>query len=1125
LSLIAILITIVFASAEILNKNAIESAKSINLAGYQRTLSQRIDIFADQYVEEDDAEQKQIYKDRLRAEQQTFAKNHNALIYGNEDLNLSGLAGQVAKDIYFSDPHQLDQQVSTFVSLLDELMETQNKASQLKILNELENMALNSLLTSLNAVVDRVESYEMTRKKRFILLERLSFGFALLLLTLELFFIFMPSQRFIKDALKEIEELEQQKAEKERMAIDATELGVWDINFGKNHVYFSDQWFMKLGYNPVEQHADLSTWENLMHPEDREQFHVVFKKHLNGETDRYTHEHRLRCKDGSYKWFLSQGRVFDRDDEGHATRIIGSHLDITELKLAKLEAEMFLMLAQNAKDSFVIADHNGGIEWVNPAFSQITGYSLDEVKGKKPGSFLQGKDTDPETVKKIAISLSNKEVVDTEILNYTKDGHPYWIRLLVTPLMHQNNNVQKFISIQRDVTDQKYYEANLKQIIEQKTKDLKETNLRLESGRARIEAIMQHVAEGLIVIDKMGTVLNFNRGAEKIFEYNAEEVIGQNVSILMQDDVSNHHDSYINNHLVSGEKKIIGKGREVVGSTKTGKTVPLFLSITRLETDGETFFIGTTRDISQEKEEQAKLEQAIEEARKANRAKDDFLANMSHELRTPLNSILGLTNILKKRADFGEIENKSLETISNASDTLLKTVNDILDISKIEAGKIVFEDVVFEINHFITNIVEHVKPLSDKKSIIFKSNHNEIAKKYYFADSFRIERVLVNVLTNAIKYTEEGFVKFNSNIVEKPNGSAVLTAVIEDTGIGIPADKIDTIFEKFTQSDESIERRYGGTGLGLSITKHLVHLMGGEIKVSSEENVGTKFEINIPLALAEDQNDTKTYEKKNQRSLNSEDSVKSIDQAKILIAEDNEFNIVFVEELLKNLKCNNFKIVTDGQQCVDEVKKNTYDLILMDCHMPVMNGFQAAKMIRDFNNHTPIIAVTADLRIETKLLCDKSGIDGYIAKPIDEDEFIQTLSRFLSIDRQESRGIEEATETIKSEQSFNLDILKKYVDGDEQRLSDLIKIFIEKSAEDIAKFQIYHDQGDHDAWCKMAHKLKGSAAYIQAHEMESICAMAQNLPLSEDDKRAQIHEEILKAYEKIIKDIKHARVV
>jgi len=1122
LFLIALLITTAFTTAEILNHNAEESAKSLNTAGFQRTLSQRIVIFAQQYVDEQNPSLKNDYRKRLENEKHRFLKNHRALISGDEAMGLTGLAGRVAKDVYFSDPHQLDQQIEEFAALIKTMIQTDSIDIKRDVLNDLEYMALNGLLISLNAVVEEVEAYDLERKNKFILLERISFSFALLLLILEGLLIFRPSQRFITGAIKEIEDLEQQKREIQNLAIKATDLGIWDTNLKTGETYFSDRWFTMLGYEPNELAPNFSTWETLVHPDDKEEAVKIFQDHLDQKTEQYSVEHRLKCKDGSYKWIYSRGLVFDRDDNGDPIRALGSHFDITEQKTAHQEAELFMLLAENAQDGLVITDADGKIEWVNPAFVQMTGYAMSEMIGRKPGSFLQGPDTNPETVKMIRASLLQHKIIDTEIVNYTKNGRSYWIDLFITPLKNDRGEVEKFVAIQRDITEQKLYEDNLKNIIDQKTKDLQNTNDRLETEQHRIKAIMNHVAEGLIVIDKTGSIISFNRGAEQIFGYKTDQVIGENVKILMHDDLKNKHDGYIQHHLETGENKIIGRGREVIGRTIDGRTVPISLSITRLDIEDDTFFIGTTRDITDEKHKQASLEQAIDDAEKANKAKDDFLANMSHELRTPLNSIMGLTNILKQK-DYAENDKKSLATISNASESLLRTVNDILDLSKIEAGKVVLEDSDFDVKEFIDNIAAHIKPLSDKKGLEFKGNYSQIQKQYCRADNYRIERILLNILTNAIKYTDAGYVRFDCEMITGDDGHLSMRAVVEDTGIGIPEHKIDQVFEKFTQSDETIERRYGGTGLGLSITKHLVDMMGGEIKVSSQEDIGSTFEVTLPLLPAQKDSAVEKQGENDGAGQQSRLNAKTIDQARILIAEDNEFNIVFIEELLRDLGCHSFKTVLNGKECVEEMKLNSYDLVLMDCHMPTMNGFQAADQIREFNTETPIIAVTADLRLETKLLCDKAGINGYLDKPINQNAFIETVAQFLAVqgDQQAKSAEGDALnkDSVPSSSILNLDILKDYVDGDDDRLKGLVALFIQKSDEDLAAMQGYHDEGDHENWCRLAHKLKGSASYIQAKILERLCQEAQDLPIEQADQRSGMMQDILKAHHDIAQEL------
>lgn len=1106
LSLIALFVTMVFIISEVLAHYSTDNAKVINMSGYQRTLSQRLYIFADAYLEEEDSALKQDYLDNLKSEREKFLNRHDLLLHGNE--NFSGLAGRVARDIFFEDPHNLDSQVRNFATLVDKLIRSDDPQEQKQYLEEIKQASLNNLLVSLDAVTARIESYDLAKKNKLVFWERLSYALAIILLLFEGLFIFRPSQRFIAEAINEKEELEKQKRDQDALAIEASDLGVWDTNLLTGETYYSERWCSMLGYEADEIEGHFSTWESLVHPDDYKTAYASFQTHLAGETEQFAIEHRLRCKDGAYKWILSRGRVSQRGEDGSPIRALGSHLDITERKNAFQRAELFLTLASNAMDSFIIADEKGRIEWVNPAFKTVTGYTLSEVAGKKPGEFLTGPDTDPKTSALIGQKLARGEAVKTEILNYSKQGRPYWISLLITPLKNNAGVIEKFISIQRDITEQKIYETNLEEKINEKTKDLQETNKRLKHEQESIAAIMNHVAEGLIVIDRSGTILNYNKGAKKIFGYESEDAIGQNVKILMFDDLAVNHDNFIDHHIQTGEKKIIDKGREVLGRRINGDSVPIALSITRLELDNELFFIGTTRDITVEKEKQASLEQALYDAEQANRAKDDFLANMSHELRTPLNSIMGLTNILMGR-DYAQTDMKSLETISNASSSLLKIVNDILDLSKIEAGKVTLEKENFNVRDFVTNVAAHAQPIAAKQGLAFRGNYNNVPSAIYCADHYRIERILLNILSNAIKYTETGHVQFDCSLQPSDDG-ALMQVEITDTGIGIPAEKLDEVFEKFTQSDQSIERRYGGTGLGLSITKHLVDLMGGELRVESKETKGTKFTVTIPLSPASEIDKAQTGDHPITKERDAIPDLKSLQEASVLVAEDNEFNIVFIEELLKNLQCYNFTVAMDGEECVEAMQNGDYDLVLMDCHMPKMNGFDAAAKIREFDETTPIIAITADLKLETKLRCEQVGINDYLDKPINEAAFVRMLSTYLSMQGVQNDNQNQSVEFDVEDKPFNLDLLMEYVKGDEDRLKRLIGVFIDKTGEDLKTMQTLHDNDDHENWCKMAHKMKGSAAYIQAPVLEGLCEQGQDL--EKEDERAILFDQIKQAH-------------
>jgi PAS domain S-box-containing protein len=412
------------------------------------------------------------------------------------------------------------------------------------------------------------------------------------------------------------------------------------------------------------------------------------------------------------------------------------------------------------------------------------------------------------------------------------------------------------------------------------------------------------------------------------------------------------------------------------------------------ENDNAFRMAGSLRDIHDRKIEQKELEKSRKLAESANKAKSEFLANMSHEIRTPMNGIIGMANLLLESSANEEQEDYA-NLILTSSDNMMKIINDILDISKIESGKLELDHVEFNLESLSCDAVKLLAASAKAKGLNLIVNYNDKIPKFVIGDHGRIRQVLINLINNAIKFTDKGGIKIKIDTTYQDKREACFKISVADQGIGIPKDKLEKIFYKFNQADISTTRKFGGTGLGLSICKELISLMDGEIEVKSTEGKGSEFCISLKLKLAKQRPIEQikvVVDKKTHKHL-------ILPKANILLAEDNLVNLKFMTNTLKKYKCH-VTSVSNGKEAIEEYKKQDFDIILMDCQMPIMDGYEATKGIRKKDQNIAIIAVTANALNIDKSKCLDAGMSDYISKPFTRDDLERILIKWIDKEKQ-----------------------------------------------------------------------------------------------------------------------------
>ncbi len=738
----------------------------------------------------------------------------------------------------------------------------------------------------------------------------------------------------------------------------------------------------------------------------------------------------------------------------------------------------------------------------------------------------------------------------------------------------------------------------------------KRTDEKLQKSENLNKTILKNLVDGVITINREGHILSFSKAATKIFGYKEKEVLGQNVSMLMPEPDASRHDYYMQNYYQTGNAKILGKGREVLGLKKDGTIFPLDLSVDQAEIDGKLIFTGLVRDITQEKEAKRKLlqfkttldqtsdsvfmfdpetlkffyvnqaainhigypkeellnmtsfdikpefseekfrkmledlisskshsinfetihrhkngqeipvdillqyvdfldgtlrfvaiirditerrmtEDALRKARidaeQAARAKSEFLANMSHEIRTPMNGIIGTATLLEK-TELSYKQQMYTKTIVNSGNALLEIVNEILDFSKIEAGKLTLTPEAFDLYACVDEIYFLLQPVAQKKGLNLELKCATFPE-YILGDHGRLRQILINLLNNAIKFTDEGSIGIEIENIEESKHDVRLKFSIKDTGPGISIEEQDKIFESFSQADNSSVRRAGGTGLGLSICLSLIDMMGGELSLESELGQGSTFYFTLTFPIVSEE------ELKSLEPADRQEEDVLFDNPLVLVAEDVETNRFVIGEVL-NLLGIRADMAHNGKDAVEMAAAKKYDMILMDMHMPVMDGLEATRFIRKGSQTPYIVALTANVLPEEREKCFQAGMDEFLSKPIDVGKLIHVM-RKAGIKELAKEDIPQEREILSSK---NPDLKEKEVEqkSKEQKPIDLsILDQFGASASKLVELTLRDADSFIEELSNAIKKGNLKAIAENAHPLKSIMAQVGGIKLSD----------------------------
>jgi PAS domain S-box-containing protein len=623
--------------------------------------------------------------------------------------------------------------------------------------------------------------------------------------------------------------------------------------------------------------------------------------------------------------------------------------------------QRYRLLVEGVKDyAIFLLSPDGRVASWNAGAERIKGYRADEIIGQNYSRFFTPEDVRggrPSNALQVAAAEGRFE---DEGWRVRKDGSRFWANVLLTPLRDATGQLVGFSKVTRDITERRL-------------------------GDERYRSVVNHILDGIIAIDEYGTIQTCNPAAEKLFGYEAGEVLGRNVRMLMPNPYHAEHDAYLANYLRTGVAKIIGIGREVLGRRKDGSTFPMDLAVSEFHLGQRRFFTGIVRDITEHKRLEKELRQRAQDLAEADRRKDEFLATLAHELRSPLAPIHNAVQILKAKGPANPELQWGQDVIDRQVRVMARLLDDLLDVSRVSHGKLELRTERVELTTVLNAALETSRP-----RIEAASHELTVALPpepiHILADPVRLAQVFSNLLNNAAKYTEEGGRIWLT--VERQESDVIVS--VKDNGIGINAEMLPRIFEIFAQAPRALVRSQGGLGIGLSLVKGLVDLHGGNIEAKSGGvGRGSEFVVRLPVAA-----ETPFQEP---ARLDEAGGQLPVRKRRILIVDDNRDSADSLTMLLQ-IVGHEVRTAYDGEQAVEAARALRPEIALLDIGMPKLNGYDACRRIREqpWGQGMYLIALTGCGQEQDQRRTEEAGFNHHMVKPVDPAALMKLLASLPS---------------------------------------------------------------------------------------------------------------------------------
>ena len=760
--------------------------------------------------------------------------------------------------------------------------------------------------------------------------------------------------------------------------------GAWELNLRTHQISFSSEYKAMLGYKGEDFPQEYNTWLGHVHPDDLDQVLATSRAYIQTGGKMTTAQYRMRCQDGTYKWVLGRAVITAWDATGQPLMLSGLQSDISAQRDAKealdTSNQRLATVIAHFQDGLVLEDENRRIVFTNEAFCRLLDVPIvpAQLNGRNGAWLAEGSrkyvKKPHQYLARIAALLRRRQPAAGDLISL-RDGRT--LERAFTPIFDGSRYIGHLWKYE-DITARIKAEEDLKRREE------------------KYRGIIENMSLGLVEADLNDHLLYANQSFCDMTGYCTDDLTGQRLSPLI---LSGHDLELVESKLLTRERGI-SDSYEIVVTTKTGERKWLLVSGAPLYDAHQRHIgsIGIYLDVTLQKHLETSLREAKMQAESSTRAKQEFLANMSHEIRTPMNAILGMSQLLAK-TPLAAPQASYLHAITASAENLLVIINDILDLSKIEAGQLAIEHIGFSPGLVCAQVEKTLQYKAEEKGLTLITALDPALPEVLLGDPFRITQVLLNLAGNSVKFTEQGMIRLGCQVLDDSDSEKILVQfMVEDTGIGIEAEYLHHIFDDFSQEDATVTRRFGGTGLGLGISKKLVHLLGGELRIESRKNHGTitRFALHLP---------TGTTRHLAQKDLGDLDCMQQALRGKqILLVEDNLFNRVLATSFLTNAGLRVTE-APNGQAAVEIARTQAFDLILMDVQMPIKNGYEATRVLREeLGLALPIIALTANAISGERAKCLAAGMNDYLTKPFQEFSLLKMVYDWAVVARRGTVG-------------------------------------------------------------------------------------------------------------------------